>query len=229
MLHSFKGAKNLFSLFDEAQQQQLISSAKTINLVSGQMLFNKNDLASHFYLVKKGQIKLFRITPAGDEKVFHLFSPGGWIAEMAMFMPQPIYPMNAQAEIATQLLKVKREALHQIIENSPTLAASLLGFMSTKIVSLVNNIDKLTFINASQRVVLHLGHLYQMQGSVDNRVRLPAPKRVLASQLNITPETFSRIFRKFKSQGFIVERGDCIELHDIETMCSEVELTPEIF
>ncbi len=229
MLHSFKGAKNIFSLFDETQQQELISSAKTVNLVPGQMLFNKDDDASHFYLVKKGQVKLFRVTPGGDEKVFHLFSPGGWIAEMAMFIPEPKYPMNAQAEVASELLKVKRETLHDIIGASPTLAASLLGFMSTKVVSLVNNIDKLTFINASQRLVLHLGHLYQMQGSIDNKVRLQAPKRVLASQLNITPETFSRILRKFKSQGYIAEKGDYIELLDIETMCEEVELTPEIF
>jgi len=229
MLHSFKGAKNLFSLFDEAQQQQLISSAKTVNLVPSQMLFNKDDNASHFYLVKKGQVKLFRITPAGDEKVFHLFSAGGWIAEMAMFLPEPKYPMNAQAEVTTQLLKVKRETLHQIIENSPTLARQLLGFMSSKVFSLVNNIDKLTFINASQRLVLHLGHLYQMQGTNDQRVRLHAPKRVLASQLNITPETFSRILRKFKTQGYIVEKGDYIELLDIDTMCQEVELTADIF
>jgi len=77
--------------------------------------------------------------------------------------------------------------------------------------------------------VLHLGHLYQMQGTNDQRVRLHAPKRVLASQLNITPETFSRILRKFKTQGYIVEKGDYIELLDIDTMCQEVELTADIF
>lgn len=229
MLHNFKGAKNILSLFDEQQQQELLEAAKTIHLVPSQMLFSKDDDATHFYFVKKGQIKLFRVTPAGDEKVFHLFSPGGWIAEMAMFMPTPRYPMNAQAEVASELIKVKRETLHRIIENSPVLARQLLGFMSTKIFSLVNNIDKLTFINASQRLVLHLGHLYQMQGSKDGKLRLQAPKRVLASQLNITPETFSRILRKFKTQGFIVERGDYIELLDIDTMCTEVELTSDIF
>ena len=229
MLHSFKGARNLLSLFDDEQQQRLLDSAKTIHLVANQMLFTKDDPASHFYLVKKGQVKLFRVTPAGDEKVFHLFSPGGWIAEMAMFLPTPKYPMNAQAEIASEILVVKREVLLNIVESSPKLACGLLGFMSTKIFALVNNVDKLTFINASQRLVLHLGHLYQMQGEDTKRVKLQEPKRVLASQLNITPETFSRILRKFKSQGLIEEKGDSIILIDIQTLCSEVELTDEIF
>lgn len=229
MLHSFKGARSLLSLLDEQQQQQLLDSAKTVHLVANQMLFNKDDPANYFYLVKKGQIKLFRVTPAGDEKVFHLFSPGGWVAEMAMFLPSPSYPMNAQAEVASELLAVKREALHKVVEESPKLACQLLGFMSTKISALVNNVDKLTFINASQRLVLHLGHLYQLQGIDNDKVKLQVPKRVLASQLNITPETFSRILRKFKVSGLIEEKGDSIILLDKESLCSEVELTAEIF
>jgi CRP/FNR family transcriptional regulator len=229
MLYSFKGARNLLSLFDEEQQQQLLDSAKTIHLVANQMLFTKDDPANHFYLVKKGQVKLFRVTPSGDEKIFHLFFPGGWIAETAMFLPSPCYPMNAQADIASEVLVVKRELLLSIVENSPKLARQLLGFMSTKISELVNNVDKLTFISASQRLVLHLGHLYQVQNFGHNRVRLQVPKRVLASQLNITPETFSRILRKFKSQGLIEENGDSIILLDKETLCSEVGLTAEIF
>jgi len=229
MLHSFKGARNLLSLFDEQQQQQLLEGAKTIQLVANQTLFNKDAPADYFYLVKKGQIKLFRITPAGDEKVFHLFTTGGWIAEMAMFLPLPRYPMNAQAEMASELVMVKRETLMAIVENSPKLACSLLGFMSTKIFALVNNVDKLTFINASQRLVLHLAHLYQMQEIGDDRVQLQGPKRVVASQLNITPETFSRILRKFKTQGLIEEQGDSIKLLDKAALCAEVELTLDIF
>ncbi len=146
-----------------------------------------------------------------------------------MFLPSARYPMNAQAEVASEVLMVKRETLLSIVENSPKLACQLLGFMSTKISALVNNVDKLTFINASQRLVLHLAHLYQMQDVDNDRLKLQEPKRVLASQLNITPETFSRILRKFKSQGLIDEKGDAIILLDKETLCSEVELTSEIF
>jgi len=229
MLHSFKGARNLLSLFDEQQRLQLLAHAKTIHLVANQTLFSKDDPADNFYLVNCGQIKLFRVTAGGDEKIFHLFAAGGWIAEMAMFLPSPHYPMNAQAEVASELLVVKRETLLGIVESSPKLACQLLGFMSTKIFLLVNNVDKLTFINASQRLVLHLGHLYQMQDVGQDRVQLQGPKRVLASQLNITPETFSRILGKFKAQGFIEEQGDCIILLDKAALCDAVELTLEIF
>lgn len=229
MLHSHQGAKNIINLLSDEQQQQLFEHAHTIQLVAGQTLFNKGETANRFFLVKKGQIKLFRLTPAGDEKVFHLFSPGGWVAEMAMFMPAGIYPMNAEAELPSELLVVKKERLLGLIDQSPEVARQLLGFMSQRIASLVNNIDKLTFINASQRLVLHLAHLYQMQGLNDQRVRLSEPKRVLATQLNITPETLSRILRKFKSQGLIQEKGDSIELLDVATLCEEVELTEDIF
>ncbi|OIQ46727.1 MAG: hypothetical protein BM565_10195 [Gammaproteobacteria bacterium MedPE] len=229
MIHSFKGAQNVLSLLSPQQQQQLLESGKTIKLVAHQTLFSKGEPATHFYLVKKGQLKIFRITPAGDEKVFNLFTPDSWIAEMAMFMPNPSYPMNAQSEVASEVLAVKRETLLGIIDNCPTLARALLGLMSTKIFSLVNNVDKLTFINASQRFVLHLGHLYQMQTGDEGKIKLQQPKHVLASQLNITPETFSRILRKLKSQQLIEEKGDTILLLDIEKLCAEVELTSDIF
>lgn len=229
MLHSHQGAKNIINLLSDEQQQQLFDDAHTIHLVAGQTLFNKGEPANRFYLVKKGQIKLFRLTPAGDEKVFHLFSPGGWVAEMAMFMPAANYPMNAEAELPSELVVIKKEKLLGLVDQSPELARHLLAFMSQRIFSLVNNIDKLTFINASQRLVLHLAHLYQIQGYKDNKVRLAEPKRVLATQLNITPETLSRILRKFKSQDLIHEKGDSIDLLDIPTLCEEVELTEDIF
>ncbi len=58
---------------------------------------------------------------------------------------------------------------------------------------------------------------------------LPHTKKVLASQLGITPETLSRILNKFKQEGLIKESGGCITVPDFNLLCYEVDLLPGIF
>ena len=55
------------------------------------------------------------------------------------------------------------------------------------------------------------------------------PKKVLASQLGITPETLSRLFKKLKFNGLIKETGACITVPDFNCLCKEVNLVPSIF
>ncbi|MNT59715.1 hypothetical protein D3C72_1972480 [compost metagenome] len=73
---------------------------------------------------------------------------------------------------------------------SPDFSIAMLEGMAVRISQSLNRIDLLTIGNSAQRLVVYLMDLYIQQRSA--WLTLPASHGVLARQLNITPETFSR-------------------------------------
>ena len=60
-----------------------------------------------------------------------------------------------------------------------------------------------------------IGYLLQVADSdVPSEIALPTSKQVIASRLNLTPETLSRIFHDLSDAGLISVQGKRITLHD---------------
>jgi DNA-binding transcriptional regulator YhcF (GntR family) len=57
-------------------------------------------------------------------------------------------------------------------------------------------------------------------------VRLGVSKRVLASQLSIAPETLSRLFARFQSEGIIDIQDGTIMLLDEQRLRDYIQLAP---
>ena len=58
----------LFQALDEKQLKGVLKSSHVLSLAAKSSLFERGSVASHFYLLKSGQIKLFCLSEEGDEK-----------------------------------------------------------------------------------------------------------------------------------------------------------------
>ena len=221
--------KNILQLMTSEEYTQMLETGRKIRLPKGQVLFHYRDPAPVFYLITSGKIKLFRTTAAGREKVFKTYDKGNLIGVILVFIPNGCYPMTAQAEQDSELIVVKKKVLLDLVTHSPQLAEHILGCMGCHMLDLMNNIDKLTQPDAGQRLIIHLGELYQIQKNDELFVTLTVTKQVLASQLSMQPETLSRLFRKFKEDNLLLEQKNKVYILDIDKLCHAVDLTPDIF
>ncbi|WED25779.1 Crp/Fnr family transcriptional regulator [Vibrio sp. DW001] len=222
-------SNSILSLLNEEQKKQLCEARKSLKYGVGHQLFNQGDSADYMYLVGKGKVSLYRLMPNGDEKLFKVFLAGELIAEMAMFMSPRKYPMSARVEQDTELSAYGYQDVLNMFSSSPELSVKVMTFMSNKICHLMNTLNILTQVNANQRLVMRLAEIYRAQIVKEDTVALPVTKRLLATQLGMTPETLSRAIKKLKTDGHIIESSNHITLVDITALCHSVDLTPEIF
>lgn len=220
---------NLLQLLSKEQRALLDGQSQQVILNTGDCLFEKGDCANNIYLVNKGKVTLYRLMPNGEEKVFKVFLSGGVIAEMAVFMEPRIYPMSAHVDQKTSLSCYSHESFNRLFKSDGELAMKVIGFMSNRVGQLMNSLDMLTQVNANQRLVMYFAEIYRKQKQHGNRFVLPNTKKVLATQLGITPETLSRLLNKLKFNGLISESGSCITVPDFSGLCREVDLVPSIF
>lgn len=209
-----------------------MTSSHTVKLEDRQSLFECGDEAKRFFLVVEGQIKLFRLSAAGDEKIIDIIQPGSTFAEALMFMDRPCYPVNATALSRTQVISFDNRRFLEVLRESFDLCFRVMGAMCQRLRGLVKEIDDLTLQSATTRMCFLLSN--QMEQERSKQFQLHAPKGVLASRLSMKPETFSRILQNLSAQGVIEVKGneitvlDAVTLRELAHPESVIGLEPEV-
>lgn len=184
------------------------------HLEKGEVLFQRGDPVHGFYFVVSGQIKLAVSSPQGNEKVVEIISPMHTFGEAVMFLNRP-YPVFAEALAATQLLHIGQGVVSELIDQDPTFARKLLAGMAIRLHGMIQDVETYSLRSSMQRVI---GYLLQQvddtAGTESCDIQLPTSKQVIASRLNLTPETLSRIFHDLSNAGLISVHGKHITLHD---------------
>jgi len=206
----------LFSSLDEDQFSRVTAGSKSIKLTEGEVLFQQQQAADYFYLLEQGEIKLYRSSADGAEKVIELIRAGQTFAEAMMFMDGGFYPVNAQALIDSQLIRVEMAMFRDLLEHSPKTSLKILGYMSQRLHGLVQEIDQLTLQNAKMRVIQFILREIPVDARVPCQLEWNTPKTVLASRLSVRPETFSRILQQLTQEKLIKVDRKSIDILDID-------------
>ncbi|MCO6441762.1 MAG: Crp/Fnr family transcriptional regulator [Nitrococcus mobilis] len=203
----------LFAALDEAQRRQVQAHSRIRHLDAEAHLFVQGDRAETFWWLEYGQIKLYRLSRDGHQKIMDLVAPRQSFAEGILFMDTPRYPVNAQAVTASIVRGFDRDTYLAILETSFATCRALLHRMVARTQRHLDEIEALTIQNARFRLVHYLLRLRSADAS-SGTVQLPARKMLIASQLAMQPETLSRLFRELEREGFIRVRGERIEITD---------------
>ena len=215
-IHGIFANLPLFREIGEAKIQRIAKGTREVRIAKGETLFQKGDPANGFYIVVYGRVKLAFSSLQGVEKVVHLIGPGNSFGEAVMFLNKP-YPVYAQTLEDSLLLHVEKEVLFHEIDIDPGFARKMLAGLSARLHSLIGDVESYSLRSSTQRVI---GYLLQQEPETPHpngeiQISLPASKMVIASRLNITPETFSRILHNLTEADLITVDGKSVRIPDI--------------
>jgi CRP-like cAMP-binding protein len=201
----------LFNEMHTDELERLAAGSQLRRLARGDMVFRVGQPCEEFHVTVIGQVKLFAISPSGQEKVIELVGPGNSFAEALMFTGRP-YIINAQALTDSLLLSVSKAAVLAEIEHDPRFALRMLAGISRRLHGLVKDVESNSLHTGLQRVI---GYLLRGQdpgqpcSSKPLTVSLPVSKATIASLLSLTPEYFSRVLHELESAALIeIDRRD---------------------
>ena len=215
----------LFQEMTAAELQRLAEGCRLRRMARGDNVFRVGEPCEEFHVTVMGQVKLFAISPAGQEKVIELVGPGNSFAEALMFTGKP-YIINAQALTDTLLLSVTKQAVLTEIERDSRFAMRMLAGISRRLHGLVHDVQAYALHSGLQRVIGYLlrdlpedsddaaemsladaGFVAPCRPSNEPprelRVSLPVSKATIASRLSLTPEYFSRVLHELEGEGLI--------------------------
>lgn len=212
------GQVPIFSELSDEEIDHVARYTRERKLDKGELLFQRGDPPHGFYFVVSGQIKLAVSSAQGNEKVVEIIGPMQTFGEAVMLMDRP-YPVFSEALVATRLLHIGQSVVSELIDQDPTFARKLLAGMAIRLHGMVQDVETYSLRSSTQRVIGYL--LQQVDQAADDddiHIELPTSKQVIASRLNLTPETLSRIFHDLSEAGLINVQGKRITLLDAKRL-----------
>ena len=206
----------LFTDLNRPELERLALGCQLRRLSRGDTVFRVGEACEEFHVTVTGQVKLYALSPAGQEKVIELVGPGNSFAEALMFTGKP-YIVNAQALTDTLLLTVKKEAVVGEIERDPRFAMRMLAGISRRLHGLVHDVEAYALHSGMQRVIGYLLRDQEVEDCATGEVvtvSLPVSKATIASRLSLTPEYFSRVLHELESAGLV--RIDKRDVHILD-------------
>lgn len=207
----------LFSGLSEKLFSELLKHAQIREYNKGKLLFLEGEQATRLYIVLSGWVKLFKGTAGGEEAILQMLSSGDTLAESAVFLNMP-FPVSAQIAETAKIMTLPAPIIREQIRNSNELAVGMLTSMSQRSHYLIQQIERTRLKSAEERVGWFLLKMLLEQDRIPDAVTLPYDKSLIASYLDMKPETFSRTLKQFKDRGFRIE-NDMIILPNIASLC----------
>jgi CRP/FNR family transcriptional regulator, transcriptional activator FtrB len=112
------------------------------------------------------------------------------------------------------------------LQREPMLAQEVIGSLALQFRRLVRQVNNLKLRTGSERVGCYLLVLFRRQGT-PYRAILPYEKNLIASEIGITRESFSRALSALQAEGVSVQ-DETITLRDTKHLASACGLDPLI-
>ncbi len=173
---------------DKIKKQSVIKSYS-----KGGIVFYEEDESSHIFVVLEGSVKLYKTSPKGTQVQINRFTAPAVLGEYACFEEMP-FPATCEFVTEGKIAYIPRDYIVENLGNSE-FALEMIKSLTAKIMVLSSLIHKETIYSSEAKVA----KLLIEKSEIFHKLKY----NEIASILNITPETLSRILKKFKTEGYI--------------------------
>ncbi|VFU10953.1 helix-turn-helix domain-containing protein [Methylocella tundrae] len=201
----------------------LAAEALLHRVPAGSVLLEQAETPVFAQFLLAGSIELLGIRNQ-VETLIELLLPVDLVIPAAVIGDQP-YLMRARVYEEAHLLLIRAEAFREAIASDHAFCRAILGRQAAQFRRQVRMQKNLKLRSAEERVGCYLVALFGQ--SHTDIVRLPLEKRLIASQLGMTRETFSRALAGMAKFGMLI-RGDVLHIEDAAAARARFPLDPLI-
>ncbi len=208
-----------FPFFRNLSQSTVDELFRLSNIKSykkGSLLFLEGEPASRIYVILCGWVKVYKSTADGNETVEQMLSTGNLVIESSIFTNDKYYS-SAQISNEAKLMSFPSSIYRNLLNKDLALALNSLKYLSQTSRSYLSQIDNNRLKSSKERVGWFLLKQFIEQKN-PNTILLPYEKTIIASLLDMKPETFSRSLKSFKNRGLSSEKHQ-IQIKDIKMLC----------
>lgn len=215
----------LFAGVSEKQLATIVDDLRSRDYKKDELIFRQGDESREIYIVLKGKVRIYKISPAGNETSIDIFSTHDVLGEFAALDNEPRSTSAKAMGPVTLLVMSQEHFLHQL-NTLPGLAINLARLLAGKLRWTAAYAESIAQFDAAGRL-LHI--------LIDNTARygeeVEAGKRYvldlglsqsdLASMVGARREWINRILGEWRRRGLLEFDQGVITILDLERVIAE--------
>lgn len=200
-----ESSSRLFDGLGAAERDAVIEAARSIRCRPREILFRQGAAARSVYLLRRGKMKLTRLTPDGQLVLLRLVIPGDPLGGVAALGEQK-YPVSAQAADECMLLAWDGRTMDRLLRAHPQLAINFVRFLTERLHDMQRRYEELATQQVEQRLARVLLRLVTRTGRrIEQGVLIDVrlTRQDLAEMTGTTLFTVSRVLNRWQKAGVI--------------------------
>lgn len=190
----------IFNHLDEYELREIYKTTHSVSYSRGQMIYRTGEPSESLYIVRKGKVKVFRISSNGKEQLVRILKPGDFTGEHALFSVSS-HEVFAEALEPVVLCVMGRKDLEEFLLKYPNIAIKMLSEYSRRLANAEKQAANISMETVETRIALYLEN--QAEEQKNQKITLQMSRKDLASYLGTSPETVSRKLAVFEDAGWI--------------------------
>ncbi|HOX44289.1 MAG TPA: Crp/Fnr family transcriptional regulator [Myxococcota bacterium] len=204
----------IFANVEEQALRELAALVITKDYPKETLVFGQDDPGDSMFVIASGQVKVVLYGENGKEITLTFFRAGDIFGEMALLDDKP-RSANVLTTEPSQLLILKREAFIEHLKRCPATAIEVLAVLCQRLRKADEVIGNLALLDVFGRVARVLMDLAKSDGeTIDEGVliRKRPTQQDIASMVNSSRETVSRVLSEFQRRGLLLMDGKKVVL-----------------
>lgn len=203
----------MFSDLDAKFHNELHKHIYLKKFAKNSIVFYEGDESNYLHILLDGNVRLYKTSPKGTEVQIKRMSAPDTIGEYACFEKKP-FPATCEFLSDGVMGLLHFDKVYEYLDNRE-FALGLIRSLTGKVMLLSSLVHKETILSSEAKVA----DLLLENSAIFNRLK----NNEIASILNLTPETFSRILSKLKKENIVQITEGKLKVLDSQVLQSIVE------
>jgi CRP/FNR family transcriptional regulator len=210
---------NTLSVSDAREIQPYLMTEK---YSKKETIFAEGDPSEWFYIVKKGKVKITKLSQEGKEIILEVVQDLDFFGGIAVVRGFP-YPANAVAMEDTEVVKFSRKNLMSIMDRFPNLMYCMAANIGDRIKDSHETLKSIALEKVESRIASLLIKLSDKAGEKTDdgvMITMKLTKQDIAEMVGTTVETSIRTMSKLAKAGIVASKTGKIIIRDLNRLKS---------
>jgi CRP-like cAMP-binding protein len=215
-------------IFQDLSESELADMDRQLTMSSsspGKIFYMPEDTGEVLFLLKKGRVQLYRISPNGKKLVVTTLGPGAMFGEMSL-VGQGMHNTFAESIDECLICVMSRADVDRLMREKPMVAFRFVEALGGRVTNLESRLEEIAFKSIPARLASLLLRLADEQGdgtrgdgAQDGGAQVNGfTHQDLGEMLGTYRETITQTLNEFKAEGMVNIGRKHIELIDLDSL-----------
>jgi len=211
---------DLFAGITSAQLREISQTLPMQTCLVGGLVTSPGDDDERLYIVKRGRVRLYRLTPDGKQLTLEILDKGRIVGRMS-WLGQELADVYAEAVEEALICSFTPNELQRLIDRFPSVGVNIIRYLSDRLASSEREREVMAFRSVEQRLASRLVELLDRFGQpaeIGMGIDARLTQQELADMIGTSRETLATTISSLRERRIVEMQNQRVVILNVDAL-----------